>query len=309
MDKKKNFNQQTILIAGGTGNVGGGAAVSLAKRGAHVVLMGRNLETLEARAAAILDEINTGNSNPPGAKIDTLVIDFTDLDDVRRAAEEALDRFPRIDGLILSVVTLIQNGPTILPNGHEIMFATNVLGPFLFTQLLIERLKASDGLILHVVVRFHKEIDWDDLESIQNHDTDDAYHRTKTCNRAIAAELARRYAGQLSSVAFDPGFIIDKNDPELAKRWPSGFTGFYWRVLTLLIARSPEVAGEPIADLVLNVPDRNSINGALFKLGKRVEKPYKAMDDEALGEKLWTELEILSGLAGNDPNPDPDPET
>lgn len=39
-------DQQTILIAGGTGNVGGGAAVSLAKRGAHVVILGRNPDTL-----------------------------------------------------------------------------------------------------------------------------------------------------------------------------------------------------------------------------------------------------------------------
>lgn len=293
-------NQQTILIAGGTGNVGGGAAVSLAKRGAHVVLLGRKLETLEARAAAILEEINSGNSNPPGAKIDTLELDFTDMDDVRRAAKEALDRFPRIDGLILSVVTLIQNGPTILPNGHEIMFATNVLGPFLFTQLLIDRIRASKGLILHVVVRFHKDIDWDDLESIKNHDTEDAYHRTKTCNKVIAGELARRYAGQLSSVAFDPGFVIDKNDPELAKRWPSGYMGFFWRVLTMLIAKPPETAGEPIADLMLTVQERESINGAYFKLGKRVQQADQDMSDEVVGEKLWTELEKLSGLAGDD---------
>lgn len=234
------------------------------------------------------------------------MIDFTDLEDVRRAAGEALTRFPRIDGLILSVVTLIQNGPTILPSGHEIMFATNVLGPFLFTQLLIDRLRASKGLVLHVVVRFHKDIDWDDLESIKNHDTDDAYHRTKTCNKVIAGELSRRYAGQLSSVAFDPGFVIDKDDPELAKRWPTGFTGFMWRVLTLLIAKPPATAGEPMAELVLSVQDRDSINGTYFKLGKKIKEPDPSMSDEALGEKLWTELEILSGLAGNEEAADPD---
>jgi short-subunit dehydrogenase len=40
-------NKQTILVAGATGNIGGGAAVALAKRGARVVLLGRRLETLE----------------------------------------------------------------------------------------------------------------------------------------------------------------------------------------------------------------------------------------------------------------------
>ena len=43
-------NKQTILIAGATGNIGGGAAVALAKRGARVVVLGRKLERLEARA-------------------------------------------------------------------------------------------------------------------------------------------------------------------------------------------------------------------------------------------------------------------
>ena len=157
---------------------------------------------------------------------------------VRSAAAEALDRFPVIDGLILSAVALIQNGPNILPNAHEVMFATNVMGPFLFTQLLLERLHQSGGLIFHVVAPFYEEIDWDDLESTRNHNTETAYNRTKTMNRMIAAELARRYAGKISSVAFDPTFIIDKNDPELGKRLPTGFMGFFWRVMTLLFGQN-----------------------------------------------------------------------
>jgi NAD(P)-dependent dehydrogenase (short-subunit alcohol dehydrogenase family) len=208
-----------------------------------------------------------------------------------------MDRFPEIDGLVLSAVALIQHGPTILPNGHEVMFVTNVMGPFLFTQLLIDRMEQADGMVLHVIAPFYKEIDWDDLESIKNHDTEMAYHRTKTCNRAIAAELARRYAGKISSVAFDPSFIIDKNDPELKKRWPTGFMGFFWRVMTMLLAKPPEVAGKPIADLMLDYEDRSAINGALFKLNKRIEKPDKAMSDEEFGKRLWEQLELLTGLA------------
>jgi short-subunit dehydrogenase len=49
----KMTSKQTILITGATGNVGGGAAVSLAKRGASVVLLGRKLERLEASAESI----------------------------------------------------------------------------------------------------------------------------------------------------------------------------------------------------------------------------------------------------------------
>ncbi len=290
-------DKQTILIAGATGNIGGGAALSLARRGARVVLLGRKPETLEARAKAICDTLAEERIEGQDADITSLVVDFSDMESVKLAAAEALNRFPMIHGLILSVVTLVQDGPNILPSGHELMFATNVMGPFLFTQLLLERMAQSDGLVLHVINRTYKELDWDDLESIRNHKTDPAYERTKMCHRVIAGELARRYAGEISSVAFDPTFIIDKSDPELEKRWPTGFLGFFWRVLTMLFARPPAVAGEPIANLMLSYPDRKAINGAMFKLDRRVKKPDKAMNDEVLGKRLWAELVRLTGSA------------
>jgi hypothetical protein len=62
----------------------------------------------------------------------------------------------------------------------------------------------------------------------------------------------------------------------------------------MLMARPPEVAGEPIADLMLSYPDRSAINGALFKLDKRIEKPDRAMSDEVLGQRLWDELVVLT---------------
>jgi NAD(P)-dependent dehydrogenase (short-subunit alcohol dehydrogenase family) len=289
-------DKQTILITGATGNIGGGAAVALAKRGARVVILGRKLERLEARADSIRVALSEEGIEYQDTDIATLVVDLSDMESVRLAAAEAMTRFPKIHGLILSVVALVQDGPNILPSGHELMFATNVMGPFLFTQLLLERMEQSDGLVLHIINMSNKELDWDDLESIKNHKTETAYERTKMMHRVIAAELARRYAGRISSVAFDPSFIIDKSDPELEKRWPTGYMGFFWKVMTLLIAKPPAVAGEPIADLMLSYPDRSAINGALFKLEKRVEKPDKAMNDDVLGRRLWDELVVLTGL-------------
>jgi NAD(P)-dependent dehydrogenase (short-subunit alcohol dehydrogenase family) len=292
------MNKQTILIAGATGSIGRGAAAALAKRGARIVLLGRRLETVEAMADSIRVALSEAQIDYQDTDIASLVIDFSDMESVRLAAAEALNRFPMIHGLILSVAATIQNGPNILPSGHEVMFATNVMGPFLFTQLLVERMQQSDGLVLHVIAPFHKEIDWDDLESIRNHKTETAANRTKTCNRVIAAELARRYSGKISSVAFDPGFIIDKTDPEVKKRWlTTGRAGFFWWTLSVFFAKPPAVAGESIADLMLSHRNRNAINGALFKLDKRVEKPDKAMNDEVLGKRLWDELVLLTGLA------------
>ena len=210
--------KQTILVSGATGNVGGGAAIALAKRGAQVVLLGRKGDKLQARAEAIRTALSDARTDHQPADLATLVVDLADMESVKLAAGEALSRFPKIHGLVLSAVALIQHGPNVLPNGHEVMFATNVMGPFLFTQLLVERMAESDGMVLHVINPSYKEIDWNDLESIKHHKTETAYERTKMMHRVIAAELARRYAGRISSVAFNPSFIIDTSDPELEKR-------------------------------------------------------------------------------------------
>jgi NAD(P)-dependent dehydrogenase (short-subunit alcohol dehydrogenase family) len=286
--------QQTILIAGATGSIGGAAALALSKSGARVVLLGHSARRLDAKADSIRKALSDLGTDSSSGDIGTLVVDFSDLESVRTASDEALSRFPAIDGLVLSAGVLVQKGPHVLPSGHEVMFATNVMGPFLFTQLLVERLQQSDGLVLHVIARFHEDIDWDDLQSIDHHRSMTAFDRTKTCNRVIAGELARRYAGRISSVAFDPTFVIDKSDPELKKRWPTGFTGLAWRMMTALRAKSPAVAGEPIAKLMLSPLDRSSINGALFVLDQRSTKPDAAMNDEVLGTRLWDRLEALT---------------
>jgi len=286
--------KQTVLIAGATGSIGSAAAFALAKRGARVVLLGRSAEKLSAKADSIRDALTDAGVDYQVTDIATLLVDFSDPDSVRAAADEALNRFSAVDGLVLSVGAFIQGGPNVTPSGHEVMFATNVIGPFLFTNLLLERLEQSGGLVLHVIAQFDETLDWDDLESLKNHRPMDAFNRTKQCNRVIAGELARRYAGRISSVAFDPTFVLDKSDPDLKDRWPSGFAGLVWRMMAIFRAKRPEVAGEPLAELMLTHQDRSSVNGALFILDKRSDNDDKAMNDEAEGELLWEQLELLT---------------
>jgi NAD(P)-dependent dehydrogenase (short-subunit alcohol dehydrogenase family) len=290
-------NKQTILITGATGNIAGGAAIALAKRGVRIVLLGRKLNKLETKANSIRAILSETHIDYRDTDIATLVVDFSDMESVKHATSEALNRYTNINGLILCVGHLVQNGPNIVSGGHELMFATSVMGPFLFIRLLSEKLQQSNGLILQVIAPFYEEIDWDDIESIRNHKTVIAYNRAKTCERLIAGELARRYAGKISTVSFNPTFIIDKSDPELKKRWPSGFMGFFWSILAALFAKPPKVAGEPIADIILSYEDRSAINGALFKLNRRIAKPDKAINDESSGKRLWDELVRLTESA------------
>jgi NAD(P)-dependent dehydrogenase (short-subunit alcohol dehydrogenase family) len=285
-------HQQTVLVAGATGNVGGGTAAALTNRGVHVVMLGRDPAKLATRAESIRAEQSTSGTD--GSTVETMTVDFSDMDSVREAAADVLDRYPVIDVLVLSVVALVQGGPNVLPNGHELMFATNILGPFLFNQLLLDRLKESGALVVHVVAPFHEDIDWDDLESMENHKTGVAYNRTKTMSRMIAAEAARRSGGNPSSIAFNPPFVIDKNDPAMKDKWPKGFMGLFWRGMTAVAAKPPRVAGEELADVILLHPDRQAINGAYFKRDKRVA-PDKAMNDTASAQRLWDDLVLVTG--------------
>lgn len=82
----------------------------------------------------------------------------------------------------------------------------------------------------------------------------------------------------------------------MSKKWPSGLVGFSWRMMTVFVAKPPAVAGEPLAELMLSHSDRASINGAMFKLNKRVQEPDKAMNDDVFGKRLWDELDRLTGL-------------
>jgi len=83
-------NKQTILIAGPPGNIGGGAAVALAKRGTKVVLFGRRLETLAARADSIRVALSEEGIECQDSDIATLVVDFSDMESVRLAVAEPM---------------------------------------------------------------------------------------------------------------------------------------------------------------------------------------------------------------------------
>ena len=99
-------NKQIILVTGATGNVGGAAAIALAKRGARVVLFGRKLETLEARVDSIRAALSEARIECQDTDIATLVVDFSDMESVKLAAADAMNEFPKIHGLILSAVLL-----------------------------------------------------------------------------------------------------------------------------------------------------------------------------------------------------------
>ncbi|MBK8293290.1 MAG: SDR family oxidoreductase [Solirubrobacterales bacterium] len=127
---------RAVMVTGANSGLGKAAALDLARSGAEVHMVCRNREKGEAAR----DEI----AELAGVKPTLHICDLSSLDSVRRFAADFIAAGEDLDVLI--------NNAGVMPpereqtaEGFELTFATNVLGPFLLTELLMERLKESDN--------------------------------------------------------------------------------------------------------------------------------------------------------------------
>ena len=197
---------KTIVVTGSSAGLGAETARVLAKAGAEVVMVARNAEKNAKVIAAIRAET-------PGAKLSSVSMDLADLASVRKAANDILAVHPKVHALINNAGFV--GGPRIVtPEGAELHFAANHIGPFLFTNLLYPALKAaapSRVLILSSNGHRMPGFDLDDLDFAKragefNHWT--AYSASKRANVLHAVGLAKRLAGTgITANAVHPGVI------------------------------------------------------------------------------------------------------
>lgn len=126
---------RVVLVTGATSGLGLAASEALARCGATVILLGRDADKTE-RVRALLAE-RTGND-----RLSTVVADMGDLAAVRAAAAEVLSSHDALHVLIHNAGALSPRRTTA-PDGTEATVASQVVGPFLLTGLLLERLRAS----------------------------------------------------------------------------------------------------------------------------------------------------------------------
>jgi dehydrogenase/reductase SDR family protein 12 len=126
---------RTAVVTGATSGLGQAAAAQLAELGARVILVGRNPDKAEAARQEIV--ATTGNDNVAVALADLCL-----LADVRRLAQRLLETEPRIHVLVNNAGVLL-NQRTTTAEGNETTLATNLLAPYLLTQLLLPRLRKS----------------------------------------------------------------------------------------------------------------------------------------------------------------------
>ncbi|MET0591597.1 MAG: SDR family NAD(P)-dependent oxidoreductase, partial [Polyangiaceae bacterium] len=179
------------LVTGANAGIGRTTAIELARRGARVFLAGRS----EEKTRPVVEEVARA---APNAKHEFLQLDLGDLASVRRCAEDFLRRDLPLGLLINNAGIAGQRG--ITTSGFELAFGTNHVGHFLFTSLLLDRIKQSaPARIVTVASRAHYRVNGIDFEAVRRPTRTVAglheYGVSKLANVLFSAELARRLEG------------------------------------------------------------------------------------------------------------------
>jgi retinol dehydrogenase 14 len=273
-----------VLITGGSGGIGRATALGLASMGAHVVITGRDRERTKVAAG----EIRAAGGGP----VDEFVADMSSQSEVRRLADELLQRLPRIDVLVNNVGGY-WNTRHVTVDGLERTFAVNHLAPFLLTNLLLDRLKeGAPARVVTVSSHAHAmgRIDFDDLQGERAYTGARAYNQSKLANVMFTYELARRLPpASVTANALHPGVVstsFGAEDPGLIQR------------LLVPVARpfmKSAAQGAATSIFLASAPDLEQVTGRFFT-SRRPKKSSEQTYDEAAAARLWQLSADLVGL-------------
>jgi NAD(P)-dependent dehydrogenase (short-subunit alcohol dehydrogenase family) len=272
---------KVCLVTGATSGIGLVAARELARRGAWVVLVGRN----PARIDAALAHIRAQVADP---ELESLFADLSSQQEVRGLAQQFQDRHSRLDVLVNNAGGLWLDRELTV-DGLERTFAVNHLAYFLLTNLLLNTLKASaPSRIVNVSSDAHRRavIDFDNLQGERRYRGWQQYCRTKLMNLLFTYELAGRHGTTSVSVnALHPGWVATGF---------GGGNGVRGRLLQLVagwFAITPDEGARTIVYLASS-PDVAGTTGRYFVREQPVASSA-ASYDEAAARRLWEVSEQL----------------
>ena len=191
------------IVTGANNGIGFETTLAMAKHGFKVIMACRSLTKAEKAKADILQKL-------PDADLGILRLDLSDLDSVKAFARQFKDQYSHLDVLINNAGVLIYSGKKN-NDGVELQFATNHLGHFLLTNLLLDLIPDhSDSRIVALSSLAHKEarIHFDDLNCEKTEVVDAAYGQSKLANLMFADELNRRLkksGKKIMALAVHPG--------------------------------------------------------------------------------------------------------
>ena len=266
---------KTALVTGANSGIGLETARELARRGYRVVMLCRNAE----RAAGAKADID---ASVPGATTEIVLADLSEQASVRTAAAEILGRLERLD-LLVNNAGLTLRKYQRSSEGHDLMLATNHLGPFLLTNLLLPLLEASaPARIVNVASDAHRwgRLHFEDIEATRGYGfmSFPRYGETKLMNILFTRSLAKRLAGTGVTVnALHPGAVATNIGA------PPKLIGG----ITKIILKTP-AQGARTSVYLATSPEVEGVTGSYYAKNKNHDKKLaKRAKDDALAEQLW----------------------
>tara|TARA_R100000656_G_scaffold107098_1_gene79243 strand:- start:186 stop:1097 length:912 start_codon:yes stop_codon:yes gene_type:complete len=286
---------RVAVITGANSGIGFKAARHLAAKGATVIMACRNLEKARAARARL----------PADANVRIVELDLGSQASVKKAAEEILAEYPRLDLLLNNAgIMWLEEGRT--EDGFERQFGINHLGHFTLTVLLLPALRDVAGSrivtvssIAHRAGRIH----FDNIHLDGQYGRQRAYAQAKLANLMFAVELDRRLqraGAQTRSLACHPG-IASTNlaGPGIAEETPLGI-GRVVRWLWPLMTQSAEKGAWPTLYAATAPQAEGGHYYGPARLKEAIGPPREArprryaMDPEK-GQRLWALSESLTG--------------
>ncbi|MEX0316968.1 MAG: oxidoreductase [Ruegeria sp.] len=210
--------QKIAIVTGANNGIGFETAAGMAEAGYHVVMACRS----QAKAEAARDELI---AKVPSASLDIILLDLGDFAYVQRFAEDFRARYEKLDVLINNAGILLYSAQTN-GGGIELQFATNHLGHFLLTALLIDLMPdnpASRIVALSSLGHKGASIHFDDLTC--GGDGGIAYGQSKLACLLFGDELDRRLRASGRKIkalsvhpgGSDSGLFTDMSDAQRSK--------------------------------------------------------------------------------------------
>jgi NAD(P)-dependent dehydrogenase (short-subunit alcohol dehydrogenase family) len=281
---------KTVVVSGGNSGIGFETAAALASMGACVLITARNADKGRAAVASITQRLQGEG------QVQLVVFDLADLASVRRGAAEILEQTPRLDVLVNNAgLLLTERAETV--DGYEATFAINHLGPFLLTNLLLDRMtESAPSRIVNVASTAHnaarKGIPFDDLQSTHGYRGMRVYGQSKLANILFMLELSRRFGDKgITANSLHPGTVRTGYGGDGDAR---GLLAFGIKIASPFFL-SP-AKGARTSVYLASSPEVDGVSGQYFVKCKPRSPQRWAQDSEA-ARQLWQVSEDLVGLA------------
>lgn len=280
---RADLSGRVAVVTGATSGLGRRTALELARLGATVIIVGRN----EAKTLAAAEEIRAETGNP---SVLVQVADLSSMGQIRGLAE----RLQRPIHLLVNNAGVLVAKRTETEEGFETTFATNLLGHFLLTNLLIDRLEPPARIInVSSGGMYTQRIVVDDLQMKRGrYDGTVAYARTKR-GQIILTEL-------WGDALRDRGIVVHAMHPGWADTpgVSSSLPRFYR--ITKPLLRTPAQGADTIVWLCASEEAGRS-TGKLWhdRKPRPTHRLSRTRETEGERQALWNKLAELSGWSGS----------